>query len=305
MPLEIAFQQIKDNFWYGAYGPFRVVMMKDCGFVNASKLCKDGGKKYKEWLKNKSSKELIHEVELDVGIENSHGDISNSDNPMQIHTEARILASVCKSITTANITPEDKLISGTYCHRLLIPHIGSWVSAKFAVMVSKIVDAYIDYQHKEHIEDMNLQMELCTAAELKHKQAKAEADDQCEAAKLVAHQQMAQTQQLEKVVKAKKLQLDTWGNSHAFTMMRLNDNTKFSYYAIRRKRNNMSNAVKRLRKKHPNSIAVFQCINVPNPINLYNRLRISGVVEFKGNYCTTTIQEIDLITKLGELYSVV
>ena len=41
---DIAYEQIDGIFWYGSYGVFRVVIMKDCGFINASRLCGDGGK---------------------------------------------------------------------------------------------------------------------------------------------------------------------------------------------------------------------------------------------------------------------
>jgi KilA-N domain/Protein of unknown function (DUF3627) len=309
---EICFQQIKDNYWYAAYGEFRVIMDKSNGYINATKMCKDGGKDYKNWSRLNGSRELINAVQLDVALENSH-DIPPSTLGDYQGSDLSLGKLVCKSIITQKKSDIEKLISGTYCHPLLIPHIGSWISVNFAVNVSKVVNAYIERQYKDHIHDMEIQLEICTAAELKHKQAKLEAIEakeeaiqQCDAAKLVAHQQLQQTQQLEKAVKTKKLQLDTWGNSHAFTMMRLNENnTKPSYYAIRRKRNSMPNAVKRLRKKYPNSIAVFQSINVPNPINLYNRLKSSGVLLFNGNYCSSKVNESELITKLGQLYSVI
>ena len=44
---ELVFDQIEGNFWYATYGPFRVIMMKDTGYVNATKVCSSGGKKYK------------------------------------------------------------------------------------------------------------------------------------------------------------------------------------------------------------------------------------------------------------------
>src|SRR3981189_116674 len=47
---DIAYEQIVGKFWYGHYGQFRVVMMKDCGFINATKLCSDGGKDLKHFL---------------------------------------------------------------------------------------------------------------------------------------------------------------------------------------------------------------------------------------------------------------
>ena len=40
---DIAFEQISGNYWWGVYGDFKVIIMKDCGFINASRLCKDGG----------------------------------------------------------------------------------------------------------------------------------------------------------------------------------------------------------------------------------------------------------------------
>ena len=69
--LDVSFEQIKNNFWYGAYGEFRVIMMKDCGWVNATKMCHSGGKKFKHWLENASSKQLIKFLE-NLLTEESH-----------------------------------------------------------------------------------------------------------------------------------------------------------------------------------------------------------------------------------------
>src|SRR3977135_1317018 len=49
---DIAYEQIEGNFWYGCYGVFRVVMMKGCGFINATRLCSDGNKELKHWYEN-------------------------------------------------------------------------------------------------------------------------------------------------------------------------------------------------------------------------------------------------------------
>ena len=76
---EIAFEQIEGNFSYAAYGPFRVVMMKDTGYVNATKLCISGGKEYDKWSRLISSHELIQCLEKDLALENTHGNFHNSD----------------------------------------------------------------------------------------------------------------------------------------------------------------------------------------------------------------------------------
>src|SRR3977135_2820808 len=106
---DLVFDQIEGNFWYAAYGPFRVVMMKDTGYINASKMCSSGGKDYCDWLKNKSSKELIKALEQQMVQENSNLPLENTD--------ARIIGSVissCKKINTGNKTEIDCIISGTY-----------------------------------------------------------------------------------------------------------------------------------------------------------------------------------------------
>ena len=220
----IAFKQISGNYWYGAYGEFKVVMMKDSGFINATKLCTSGGKDYKNWSRLQSSQELINAVERHQALKNTQVSFTLQDANAHIcalasppydsqSSDVSFGKLACKSIITQKKTDIDKLISGTYCHPLLIPHIGSWISVNFAVNVSTVVNGYIEHQYMENIHGMKLQCETA-------QQAKKEA--------------IQQTQQLEKVVKTKKLQLDTWGNSHAFTMARLNNlNDAYPYYAIR------------------------------------------------------------------------
>ena len=89
-------------------------------------------------------------------------------------------------------------------------------------------------------------------------------------------------------------------------MVRLNNpNAGYPYYAIRCKRLGMSGAVKKLRVRNPNSILIYQNTNVPNPINLYNRLKACGFLQFKRNYCKSLEGEADLINRLGELNAVV
>src|SRR5271156_1115564 len=113
-------------------------------------------------------------------------------------------------------------------------------------------------------------------------------------------------QEKEKVIKAKKRQYDIWAGTHAFTMMRLNNpEAKLPLYAIRCKRTSMSRAVKKLRAKHPNSIMIYQSSRVPNPVNLYNRLKDSGLLRFKGNYCASLVAEADVIDKLGKLDTII
>ena len=56
----------------------------------------------------------------------------------------------------------DRLISGTYCHPDLIPHIACWVSVDFAMKVSKVVNGYITQEYKNKLGAMQSQLEQAT-----------------------------------------------------------------------------------------------------------------------------------------------
>src|SRR3977135_1681233 len=67
----------------------------------------------------------------------------------------------------------------------------------------------------------------------------------------------------------------------------------------------MSGAIKKVRAKHPHSIMISQNSYVANPINLYNRLKNCGFLCYSRNYCGSYVREGELITKLGELCTIV
>ena len=43
------YEHIKDTFYYGIFGDFKLVIDKSTGCFNATKLCAQGGKEYKKW----------------------------------------------------------------------------------------------------------------------------------------------------------------------------------------------------------------------------------------------------------------
>src|SRR5271156_6690338 len=115
---DIAFEQIDGNFWYAAYGPFRVVMMKDSGYINATKLCSSGGKDYFRWSQNKVSQELKEEVSEKLNMardsENKHTQIVELDFALldTNHQIQRLVISPCRTVCTVKKIEIDKLISG-------------------------------------------------------------------------------------------------------------------------------------------------------------------------------------------------
>src|SRR3981189_2800608 len=161
---EIAFEQIGGNFCYAAYGPFRVVMMKDTGYINVTKMCADGGKHFYHWKENKTSQAFTHALEKMIDNEGKAVQISSHGIPGEEN-------SVFKTMITQNRNDVATLISGTYCHPDLIPHIACWISPEFALMVSKVINGYIVMEYKARLaaakQELGAkQIELAKATEL-------------------------------------------------------------------------------------------------------------------------------------------
>lgn len=125
----IIFEDLNDEYAYGKLGPFKVLIMKENGYINATKLCNNAGKEFQFWMENKSSKELIKEVRS-VGIP--------TDSKKEPH---KLIIKVLNGSTK---------LRGTYVHPKLIIHIASWCSPSYAVQVSEIV---IEYHSKEAIDE--------------------------------------------------------------------------------------------------------------------------------------------------------
>src|SRR5574343_319062 len=53
------YEHIKDTFYYGLFGDFRLVIDKSTGFFNATKLCDQGNKNFFEWKRLEKSKRMI------------------------------------------------------------------------------------------------------------------------------------------------------------------------------------------------------------------------------------------------------
>ena len=91
-------------------------------------------------------------------------------------------------------------------------------------------------------------------------------------------------------------------DTHAFTMLKLNDITsRHPYYNIRCKSHTMSAAIKKLRRQFPNAEVIYQQHKVPNTINLSCKMKNMKVIQSARNYCTPNCSEeklLDLLTSL-------
>src|SRR2546428_5647193 len=124
---DIAYEQIRDSYYYGAYGEFKLIINKEYGYINATKLCKDGGKHFFHWNESKASKQLKQVLENHLKENYMAVDYTPHNSLTLGDTSIGIPSEVCKYVQTENKTEVDCLISGTYCHPLLVPHIASWI----------------------------------------------------------------------------------------------------------------------------------------------------------------------------------
>ncbi|AVL93475.1 putative KilA-N domain-containing protein [Megavirus vitis] len=125
----VVFQDINEQYAYGQYSEFVVIIDKYTGYINATKLCglNNNGKGFKNWLPNKHSKELIKEVAKLAGIPADH-----------------VIDKVSKGLNE---------IRGSYAHPKLIPHIASWCSCEFALKVSDIINSFVFNEFKKESDE--------------------------------------------------------------------------------------------------------------------------------------------------------
>jgi hypothetical protein len=56
---DVCFERIRDTFYYGMFGEFKLVVDKSTGCFNATKLCNEGGKQYYNWTRLAKSQKLM------------------------------------------------------------------------------------------------------------------------------------------------------------------------------------------------------------------------------------------------------
>ena len=277
------------------YGDFIVIMMKDCGFVNATKLCSSGQKDFKHWFSNKSCKELLQALStklmVDEACQNTPYNFPKSD-AMLLDTKVGIPtlpSAMYKHVQTKNQSMVDKLISGTYCHPLLIPHIACWVSADFALKVSEIVNNHFIDEYKRKLDETR-------TALYDAEQSIASLENQ-----IITKDEMIQMNEdtidisqqtitsLAGNIEQKDKQQELWSSTHAFTVLKTNDaSTPLPYYVIRCKRTNLGANVNKLRLKYPKAQVIWQLNKITNPVNMYSRLKSGKHITTFRNFCNPT-----------------
>jgi hypothetical protein len=129
---DVCFERIRDTFYYGMFGEFKLVVDKKTGCFNATKLCKDGGKQFKKWTYMDKSKKLLEYY--------SRGPISD-------------LGSDFYEVKGDN---KDALVAkttGQYVRKELILDIASWVSVEFYDKCNRIIVDFYVAEYKKKLDD--------------------------------------------------------------------------------------------------------------------------------------------------------
>ena len=121
---KLAYEPIDDIHSYALYSDFKVIMNMKNGYINATKLCADGGKRFDNWIRNDGNKEMVKYFEENL-----------------FEFEEVLIKDNSYGITR-----------GTYVHTDLIPCIALWVSPAFAYKVSRIVNNFLIREKEAEIE---------------------------------------------------------------------------------------------------------------------------------------------------------
>ncbi|QRM15850.1 n1r/p28-like protein [Albatrosspox virus] len=134
----IVTDHIDDRFSWVRYDDFEIIVMKENGYVNATKLCILGNRRLSDWLNMESTKELIREAEY----------VNRNWKAKSFYTDD--IKGVILDIESEDYVYE---VSGCYIHQDLISHITSWISPLFSLKVSKIMNYYTMSKYERELRD--------------------------------------------------------------------------------------------------------------------------------------------------------
>lgn len=288
----IIFKDVKENnqYGYGMYGDFKVIIMKENGFINATKLCDLDGKQFCHQLQNESCKKLIETAKK--SIKDKTGE------------DIEVIIKINNTINK---------LRGTYVHQKLIVHIASWVSSDFAMQVSDIVDNYMvaKYEGKliekdNIISQLNItltQMEKnseerhnkllgkISTLKLQNNEIKQQNDELLFNVSNLENQNIEIQDILAKSLKDRVPKTKSSSKDEYLAVIRKNNKDK-SYYVIRRQRNSIKATIYKYMAENPGSRLIYLTWN-PNSVNNYVRLK-------EKKYISKILTNYNYLTLLGD-----
>lgn len=191
---ECIYEHIKDTFYYGLFGDFKLVIDKATGYFNATKLCKIGNKKFNDWSRSERSKKLVEYYQ-----KSCYG-ISRSSYEVKLQNNDQL----------------NKLISGTYVSKELILDIASWISVEFYDKCNNIIINYFVNEFKkmdknklqEKIKEVETLTENMTKLSLEHEAIVKVKDDRIDELAATVIRVEQSNQRLEQYVRSLGISLE-------------------------------------------------------------------------------------------------
>jgi len=217
----IAFANIDGPYWKGHYGKHEIIMRQDTCYFNGTKLCFANGKNLRHWLCNKQTQELIECCEAEMMLE---------------HEEYRPgVPKPSKFTALAYIENHNAELAGTYIHPYLAPHLLSWLSPKFAITVSKIVNMFLSRDYLQQYATMvmynDARYNMLQASLIKAQKEKVDCERDSQA-KIMVPEDEHEKQKMQ-LVKTQD-QMRKWSTTHSLTILNVNNpEARYPYYVIR------------------------------------------------------------------------
>lgn len=114
---QIKTETINDQYYWGEFGGFRVIIREEDGYINGTKMVKDADKQLKNWNQNKQTKEYIDEV-------------------------AELLELPVNQLMDVVKGGVNNELRGTYVHPLLVTHLAYWASPSFGAHVGVWIEEW-------------------------------------------------------------------------------------------------------------------------------------------------------------------
>ncbi|GFW55303.1 putative KilA-N domain-containing protein 006L [Trichonephila clavipes] len=246
---DICYEQIKDNFYYGLFGDFRLVIDKNTGCFNATKLCNSGGKKFKHWSMLEKSKRLLNYYDLKSCGRDSNRSFYESKS------RGRDSNLGFYEIKGDNNDALNKQITGQYVRQELILDIASWISVEFYDRCNRVILNYFVNEYKT-MEKNEFEMKL------------KEIEDKMQS--IVLEKDTFQ-HKLEVSVEDRAPQPAKKSKRERFVLKR-NDDT-YPYYAIRAQDAHAKTALKKQSSCYKEVSILLDLSCHPNSKTLYERIR--------------------------------
>jgi hypothetical protein len=299
---DVCFERIRDTFYYGMFGEFKLVVDKKTGCFNATKMCADGGKQFSHWKRLEKSKKLMEYYKSPPPYVEGGSDFYE--------------------VTGDN---KDELVAkttGQYVRKELILDIASWVSVEFYDKCNRIIVDFYVAEYKRQQEQLIKQKDgvikqkddkidellaIVKRMEESNKRLGIKLDDMADKNDELLERNetiVDQNNRLETRVVSIQTKLDIAVEDRApqpdrvearehFILLKRNDD--YPYYTIRAQEVNARNALRRQEQLYDETTVLLDIHLHPNSKTLYVRikddLRARGVA-FR--YCKISIEESDV-----------